>query len=185
MRFEYKLSPSLATEWRPVLGYEGIYEVSDLGHVRRVSEYRNGRAGMIMAVAARGETGYLSVALSRNGRCTNQLLHRVVIEAFRGKRPTGMETHHIDGDKQNPRLSNLEFVTSSENTIAAYRSGVRAARGVTKPNAKLNDEIAREIFTSREPRRVLAGRYGVNISVVDGVRQGRAWKHATDGMSRR
>lgn len=107
---------AILEEWRSVVGYEGLYQVSDEGRVRR-----GGR------VLKRQHTanGYPVVQLWRDGEPKTCLVHRVVAEAFIGTVPDGKEVNHRDGDKENATPSNLEYVTRSENSIHAYKTGLR------------------------------------------------------------
>ena len=114
-------------EWRPVLGYEGLYEVSDAGRVRSLSrEVRSGRG--VRVVEGRvlhptpGALGRLSVSLS-NGRAVVRLVHHLVLEAFVGPRPDGAECCHGDGDASNNRLSNLRWDTHRANVLDAVAHG--------------------------------------------------------------
>lgn len=110
--------------WKPVKGYEGLYEVSDLGNIRsldREVEVSNGRTAWVRKYPGKeiAKTpqvgGYLRTRLSIKGKSSTPLIHRVVLEAFVGECPEGMETRHLDGDPTNNRLSNLTWGTSQEN----------------------------------------------------------------------
>jgi hypothetical protein len=113
-------------EWRDVVGYEGEYEVSNLGRVRRlpktiVDSCRGGKrrrfskAKIIKRTISK--TGYYTVALGKR----NVKLHRVIAEAFIPN-PEGKETvNHINGDKLDNRSCNLEWATQSEQELHKYR----------------------------------------------------------------
>lgn len=93
--------------WLPVVGYEGLYEVSDLGRVR------SPRKVLLPHV---GRNGYLTVGLSKQGWQRTLRVHRLVLEAFVGPCPQGMEClHHPDPDKANNSLGNLRWGTRAEN----------------------------------------------------------------------
>ena len=110
--------------WKPVLGFEGHYEVSDQGRVRSldrtVSHWRGGtrlrRGRCLKPGVAGGVGGYLHVVLMSDGktRC-NRTVHRLVLEAFVGLRPEGMQACHNDGDPHNNALSNLRWDTPASN----------------------------------------------------------------------
>lgn len=118
-------------EWRPVKDYEGVYEVSSLGEVRRVS---------YLLKPSNSHYGYPQLTLTKNGKNQNKPLHRIVAEAFHDN-PEGKPTvNHKDGDKQNPHKDNLEWATHSENSLHAVRTGLRPANwqdGEKNPKAKL------------------------------------------------
>lgn len=99
-------------EWKPVVGYEGLYEVSSLGRVRS-------RQGLLRQSLA---NRYPSVHLSRDGKQATHRVHRLVASAFIPN-PDGRETvNHIDGDRTNNAALNLEWVTTSENVRHAHHS---------------------------------------------------------------
>lgn len=126
---------TILEEWRPAIGFEGLYEVSDWGRVRRVgcaarhgvSHGGGARIGRVLRDQwNRG--GYRAVQLWKNGSVFRRLLHKVVAAAFIGECPTGQEVNHRDGDKTNNRPANLEFVTRAENNRHAYRTGLKKPR---------------------------------------------------------
>src|SRR5205809_2699802 len=96
--------------WRPVVGYEGLYEVSDCGHLRRVGRAPGTRPGYPIRTPPNSD-GYPQCVLHDNGIKQSQRLHKLVAAAFLGSRPSGAEINHIDGDKTNNVPSNLEYVT--------------------------------------------------------------------------
>lgn len=120
--------------WRAVLGFEGLYEISDDGRVRRVGRAaRNGkghgggvRLGHVLS-PLKNHRGYRAVQLWRDGRATMRLIHVLVAEAFLGPVPAGREVNHRDGNKTHNALPNLEYVTRSENAEHAYRIGLRTS----------------------------------------------------------
>lgn len=107
--------------WRPVVGWEGLYEVSSEGQVRSLP--RKGRREARMLTPVTGKRGYLVVTLSREGRCRPHPIHRIVAEAFLGPRPDGMEVCHSDGSRLNNSVGNLRYGTSSQNKLDAVTHG--------------------------------------------------------------
>lgn len=97
-------------EWRPVVGYDGLYEVSNLG---RVKSYWNGNKKILKPYKA--NNGYLQVSLCKDGIKSTWLVHRLVYEAFYGTIPAEMEIDHIDTNRQNNSVDNLRCVTHREN----------------------------------------------------------------------
>jgi hypothetical protein len=105
-------------EWRPVKGYEGIYEVSQAGEIRNVKK-RN------ILTQKVGKIGYPIVQLSRNNKQTTKSVHRILAHAFLPN-PFNLPTvNHIDGNKQNNSLSNLEWASYSKNNKHAYETGLK------------------------------------------------------------
>lgn len=121
-------------EWKPVVGYEGLYEVSSEGRVRSLGRYQrvrnNGKMfheGQIMKLKNR-PGGYLGAHLCKNCKHKIHSVHRLVAEAFIPN-PEGKEqVNHKNGIKTDNRVSNLEWVTKSENALHANRIlGIRVA----------------------------------------------------------
>lgn len=97
--------------WRDVDGYEGIYQVSDLGRVR---SHKSGEWRVLRPIKMKN--CYLRVGLYRDGKQKNVLVHRLVAQAFvHNDDETKTQINHIDECKQNNRLSNLEYCTASYN----------------------------------------------------------------------
>lgn len=119
-------------EWRPAVGYEGHYEVSNFGDVRSVDRVVS-RAGTQGDVRKPGQglraqvtaKGYLRVQLTKDGVSRNHMVHRLVALAFIPNPDDRPEVNHKNGKKSDNQLGNLEWSTSSENQIHAYETGLR------------------------------------------------------------
>ena len=140
--------------WKPVLGYEGHYEASSLGEIRGVGRNINAvchntpytyyKTGNLLQTKQMKD-GYLMAHLSKNGKSKHYLVHRLVWEAFNGPVPDGLEINHINEDKTDNRLENLNLMTPSENC----RWGTRIKR-ITKKQKKPVVQMTlagEEIFT--------------------------------------
>ncbi|MPM75891.1 hypothetical protein SDC9_122885 [bioreactor metagenome] len=112
--------------WRGITGYEGYYQVSDLGRVRSLF-YSNGRKIIFnrlkLLKPAITRDGYLQVTLCVNGSKQQWSIHRLVLSTFTETRDD-LQVNHINGIKSDNRLINLEWCTQSENMLHAYRIGL-------------------------------------------------------------
>jgi len=111
--------------WMPIKGYEGLYEISSYGRIKslpRTVVCKNGMykpiRGRIMSLP-KCSSQYRFVALSKGGKVKQYLLHRLVALHFIGEKT--LEINHIDGNKDNNCVENLEYVTHSENQLHAFR----------------------------------------------------------------
>lgn len=122
----------MGERWLPVPGYEGIYEVSDEGRVRslpRVDAQGGMRRLRMFHPSRMDRWGHLGVKLRRDGVIKSYYVHRLVLEAFVGPCPPGMEGCHWNDVPDDNRLSNLRWATKSENRLDSVRNG-------TDPNAR-------------------------------------------------
>lgn len=180
-------------EWRPIPGYESIYEVSSHGRVRSLPREWYQAAPQGSGTVRRITPGrVLSPEISRTGYCRAQLtiarrtvkkfhIHRLVLEAFIGPCPPGHVVCHWDGDPSNNCLSNLRYGTRAENERDKIRHGRRrGAMGTANASSRLTEQDARAIFGARGVQQIaLAEHFGVTQSVISRIRNGRAWAHAT------
>lgn len=119
-------------QWLPVKGYEELYEVSDTGEVRsvdRVLSVTNQKErlfkGRVLLQTMNKQVQYKQVSLWKENKGTSYYVHRLVAEAFIPNPEGKPEVNHIDGNRQNNHISNLEWVTSGENSLHASKTGLR------------------------------------------------------------
>lgn len=110
-------------EWKPILGFEESYEISNCGYVRRKTATTRYPAGWVLKPEVT-RSGYLSVSLWDRDR-KHRPIHQLVAEAFIGPRLEAHQVNHIDGDKFNNRVTNLEYVTPKENIRHSIAIGLR------------------------------------------------------------
>ena len=171
-----EFNPS-SPRWRPVVGFEGLYKVSDHGAVVRVAPGHGTRPGRPLKWHE-GWAGYPVVSLSKDGQSFKAFVHRLVALAFLGPCPPGHEVNHRDGNKRNPLLPNLEYVTRGENIRHAAAMGLaNPCRGEAKPGAKLTEEDVRTILRSDASDSALARRFGVSAHTVLMIRRRKKWSH--------
>lgn len=165
--------------WKDIPGYEGIYQVSNTGLVKRIKTSKGARAGRILVPGH--DRGYPSVNLLTNGKYKHRKIHQLVMLAFVGDRPAGIEVNHKNGIRHDNRLENLEYLTKQENITHSVQVLHSHRRGVDKPNSKLNDFAVREIRRLYSEGGIshaqLAKRYGVNSVSILHVIHRTTWKH--------
>lgn len=115
--------------WLPVLGWEGLYEVSDQGRVKslhRVVEKSDGRKMTVKEKVLSphaNKMGYRHVILSGNGKHTTGHIRHLVLRAFVGPCPEGMEACHNNGNSSDDRLENLRWDTTRNNHLDKVKHG--------------------------------------------------------------
>jgi hypothetical protein len=138
--------------WRTIPSFP-VYSASNLGRIR------NERTGRIMHVYA-ATNGYLTLTLRRDNVPIVQSVHRLVAEAFLGGPHPGFDVNHIDGDKTNNRIENLEWCTREENIRHAVSTGLR--KGPRRRPVRIV-----ETDTVFDSVRACARYYGVDISYIN------------------
>lgn len=113
--------------WKDVVGYEGLYKISNLGNI--ISARRNYNKGCKYLTPFEND-GYDRVTLVVNYKRKNYLVHRLVAEAFIPNVEQKEVVNHIDGNKKNNTVDNLEWVTKQENTFHAINTGVLTVQSV-------------------------------------------------------
>ena len=106
--------------WKPIKGYEGLYEISNFGNMRKP----NGKI-----IKGTINKGYNRVCLTKDHKEKNHFVHRLVLESF-GYEIGNLTVDHKDSNKQNNRIDNLEIVTTYENTRRAYINGLRKGKNI-------------------------------------------------------
>ena len=129
-------------EWRAIKDYEGLYEVSNDGRVRRL-KFINGKHSFDKIRECKqtlNTWGYMTVNLCKNGKSNTKRVHKLVANTFLGE--SDLQVDHIDGNKLNNKLENLEYVTPKENTNRAWEMGL-------SKNTAYQREIARKTMLKR------------------------------------
>jgi len=164
--------------WLPIAGYEGMYEVSDLGRVRSLPRFHAG--GRVLKPSYCGPVA--SVGLRRDGRSRTFSIHGLVARAFLGPCPEGMEVCHGPAGRRDNRLVNLSYGTKLKNNGEDKRRDGTAPIGIRNPNARLTDEIVRECrrrVAVGESCAALAREFGVEYTSMQNAVAGDAWRHVT------
>jgi hypothetical protein len=157
-------------EWRPVVGWERYYRVSNMGRV--YSLHQTGRLCIGMPMAG----GYRCVKVRDKERRGHVLIHCMVLEAFVGPRPT--ETHegcHNDGNPRNCRIDNLRWDTPKGNQADKVAHGT-SLRGKSTAR-RLTPEIVHEIRTAGKKDAFWQQLLGAHRLTIQGARTGKTWRH--------
>ena len=125
------------------------------------------------------KSGYLAVDICVNkNRYRSLLLHRLIYTSFLGDIPKDLEINHIDGDKQNAALINLESVTHSENCLHSFRIGFQDNSKDNHPGAKINSLIAQKIkdmLSDGIKHKVIANKLNISIYIIKDISRGKTW----------
>lgn len=123
--------------WRDIEGYECLYQVSNLGRIKSLKFWSNVHKKYYEKETILknkiNKHGYEFVGLHKHNKTKNFSVHRLVAEAFIDNPKMYKEVNHIDGNKLNNNVENLEFTTRSENMLHAYKLGLKKAKVISKP----------------------------------------------------
>lgn len=164
--------------WLPVVGYEGLYEVSDLGRVRRVrNRVHVGGPAYRLKKPEIDKDGYLRLRLFHEGEGERYLVHRLVARAFIGPPPDRKsQCCHNDGNPANNTLSNLRWDSIRGNRGDRVKHGTHN-HGERHPMAILTEAQALEIIADNRTQRQIAADYGITQSAVHAIKARKSWKH--------
>lgn len=124
--------------WKTINGYEGLYQVNNLGQIKSLNFGRTGKQGLLKTTI--NKHGYECVHLSKNKGDQILFVHVLVAKAFIDNPNPSIKTqvNHIDGNKLNNHLDNLEWVSPKENTNHAIKNGLRERMPIRNPKGKSN-----------------------------------------------
>ena len=173
--------------WKDIKGYEGWYKVSNLGNVRsldRAITYSNGRKhfekGKMLKPTLKSN-GYYYVSLSRNCKTPKYDIHKLVAIAFLENPNNYKCVNHIDGNKLNNNINNLEWCSYSYNAIHANKLGLTTVtKGETNGMAKLTETQVKEIkelLNKGHTGRSLANKFNVAEATISQIKNNKLWSH--------
>ena len=130
--------------WKAVKGYEGLYEVSDNGEIRSLDHevLNNGTSVLVKGVLKRTrmkDNGYMIVDLWKDGKGKTHHVHRLVAQAFIDNPENKQTVNHIDGNKKNNNVNNLEWLTPSEQNLHFYEHGLKSKANIQKAVKAMQD----------------------------------------------
>ena len=160
--------------YKPVVGYEGLYEVSDVGSVRNT-------AGKVLSACK--ERGYRRVSLHKEGRRKTYYVHSLVLAAFVSLRPEGMDCCHCNGRRDDNRVVNLRWDTRAGNFADKVEHGTKI-RGEACHLSRLTETDVRFIKNelAKNQRGVptrLAKMFGITKGNITAIKQGKSWAHVS------
>ena len=179
--------------WKNVIGYEGLYQVSNLGNVKsldrevapnnRVPSWRKGK----MCKQSKSNLGYMTVGFTVNNVKVNKYVHRLVAEVFVDNINDYPQVNHIDCNKTNNKTNNLEWCTNSQNHIHATKNGLNklhlhrvAYSGEENGRSLLTKEQVLEIKQKYIPYKYsakkLSKEYNVSESCITHILNNTSWQ---------
>lgn len=176
MRFE---SPSSSEVWKPVRGYEGLYEVSNTGRVRALFSNSNfQKVGRILKPWIT-RNGYCQIHLMRPGqKPKGKCIHTLMLEAFVGPAPEKCEARHLNGVRHDNRCENLAWGTHKENSEDSRRHGTMAT-GERQGASKLTEievRTLRELWFRGIKTGVLAKMFSIDRTNVWQICTFKSWR---------
>lgn len=185
----------MGEEWRDVPGYEGFYQVSSLGNIRSVERTDSmGRVwySRIMKQQKDGY-GYLRVELNRDGKSKGWLCHRIVALAFHGQPPTDYTVNHKNGNKQDNRPDNLEYMSRVENDRHSRDVLGNNQRGEDNGKARITSRDVETIRAMRRQKtpdgkheftlREIGESFGLCVSAIHAITCGINWSYFGESES--
>jgi hypothetical protein len=171
----------MSIQWRPVVGYEGTYEVSNGGQVRSVDRTITFTDGRVRKYAGKQLSryqadGYWKVTLKQQDTGNRVHVHVLVAAAFRGPCPDGQEVCHNDGDRGNCRAGNLRYDTHEGNLADCIAHGTRP-QGETHYRSTLQPSTVRAIRKAKGTVKKIAARFGISVTSAWNIRNYKRWGH--------
>lgn len=161
--------------WKDIEGYEGLYQVSNLGNIAKTNLDKR----FVLRIG-KDTSGYYQIILTKNKVRKCFLVHRLVAKAFLENSEFKRTVNHKNGIKTDNRVQNLEWASYSENQKHAYDSGlIKKPKGEKHFNTKLKNSDVFDIkynlrhFKTKE----LAQKYEVSESTIKAIRTGQNWNH--------
>jgi hypothetical protein len=163
--------------WKDIAGFEGLYQVSNLGNVKRLFSKRVLKERLIGRNIDR--YGYVKRVLSKDGKMYFFTEHRLVAMSFINNPNNKATVNHKNGIKTDNRVENLEWCTNEENMKHAIENGLKDQKGIKHHKCKLTEEQVLEIrkIGFSQTRTSLSKKYGVSRTNILGIIRGNFWKH--------
>lgn len=166
--------------WKAASGWEGFYEVSNMGRARsldRLARHAKGGYQKIKGQLLKNcyhDFGYVVWGFSANGKQKAVYAHIVMLETFKGKSPCGMQACHNDGNPRNCRIDNLRWDTVQSNNDDKKIHGT-TGRGTKNAGSKLTESDVIAIRNAKGVNREIAKPYGIHPDTVSLIKRRRRW----------
>ncbi|MHB9027373.1 MAG: HNH endonuclease signature motif containing protein [Candidatus Latescibacterota bacterium] len=177
------MTASAYTEMEVIeLARKGYFEIHENGDMYRLIDLRTGKKVYEKMRMFKTKSGYWRIHFSYQRRMYTVLVHRIIYSFFRGRIPDGYFINHIDGDRGNNTLSNLEAVTPKENIHhSMYCTKTDSIHGERSGRAKLSRQDAIEIYFFKNrgmyTAKQLSGKYHISESQVRRIARGKVWPY--------
>lgn len=170
--------------WKDIEGYEGLYQVSNLGRVKSLEKIVLNKGSKILKPEIILKTGfsrdgYPLTTISKNNKTRTFRINRLVAQAFIPNPENKDTVNHKNGIKTDNRVENLEWNTRSENVLHAYKYGLKiSVKGEKHYASKITEKDALDIkYNKGLSAKDAAKTYGITLSMVFQIRRGVKWKH--------
>ncbi len=161
---------------KDIPNYESLYFATIDGKI--FSYPKKTRKGIREIVPHKG-SNYNLIDLCKDGKIKKYLIHRLIAETFIPNPDNKPQVNHIDGNKRNNRVDNLEWCTASENQKHSISIGLRTCKGEKNSQSKINAEVALSIFKDKRQYKEISKQYNVSIPTVSDIKRGYSWTHIT------
>ena len=179
--------------WKNVISYETFYQVSDFGNIRSLDRIVNKLNGISymrkgkLCKQSKSNLGYMTIGFTVNNKKVNKYVHRLVAEAFITNMNDYPQVNHIDCDKTNNRMYNLEWCTNSQNHIHASKNGLNKLHlhrvvysgeenGRSLLTKKQVLEIKQRYIPYKYSAKKLSKEYNVSESCITHILNNKSWK---------
>lgn len=176
--------------WKDIEGYEGYYQVSNMGKVKSLPRFKNFRnlkvrvEGKVLNPAPRTKN-YLWVSFRKDHTLKQFSIHRLVAKAFIPNLENKAEVNHIDGNKLNNRMDNLEWMTRVEN---AKHAAPVYLRGEKNPKSKFTPDQIEDIrrnYTGKWGEKTrLSEKYNVTLASILNIIKLKSWSHLSKSLQK-